>query len=260
MSTNASIHSNFGWLQKETSSRFNQINSHDTIREDKQFEPYVDNGGTILGLACSDFVVLACDNRLSENYLIKSRNISRIIQVSDNIFFAGICCFSDFSALKQLFARHMSQFLWENNHVISIEAFSSYLAILLYSRRTFPFYTFSIAVGIDRNGHGALYNYDAVGSFERVKASCVGKGQQLIQPMLDEISCMDEDDALWDLSGKSEGKSPFLELKEDEAVNLVKKAFLAAAEREISIGDGAEIYIISRDKHVKRMTFALPKH
>ena len=109
-------------------------------------------------------------------------------------------------------------------------------------------------------GHGALYNYDAVGSFERVKTSCLGKGQQLIQPMLDEFSGMEEDNALWDLSGKSEGRSPYLELNEDEAVNFVKKAFLAAAEREISIGDGAEIYIISRDKHVKRITFALPKH
>ena len=33
-------------------------------------------------------------------------------------------------------------------------------------------------------GRGAIYQYDALGSFERVIASCCGKGQQLIQPIL----------------------------------------------------------------------------
>jgi len=33
-------------------------------------------------------------------------------------------------------------------------------------------------------GHGAIYHYDALGSFERVMASCAGKGEHLIQPIL----------------------------------------------------------------------------
>ena len=45
---------------------------------------------------------------------------------------------------------------------------------------------------ISDTGHGALYRYDAVGSYERVRAVCVGKGEKLIQPLLDEITKMDE--------------------------------------------------------------------
>ena len=33
-------------------------------------------------------------------------------------------------------------------------------------------------------GRGAIYHYDALGSFERVIASCCGKGEHLIQPIL----------------------------------------------------------------------------
>ena len=41
-------------------------------------------------------------------------------------------------------------------------------------------------------GHGALYRYDAVGSYERVRAVCVGKGEKLIQPLLDEMTNMEQ--------------------------------------------------------------------
>jgi len=42
-----------------------------------------------------------------------------------------------------------------------------------------------------------LYRYDAVGSSERVTAACSGKGEQMIQPMLDEMTNMEEDLSLW---------------------------------------------------------------
>jgi 20S proteasome alpha/beta subunit len=56
---------------------------------------------------------------------------------------------------------------------------------------------------LDGQGHGALYRYDAVGSFKRVQAVCAGKGEKLIQPLLDEITDMEADedlDSLWSFS------------------------------------------------------------
>ena len=41
-------------------------------------------------------------------------------------------------------------------------------------------------------GQGALYRYDAVGSYERVRAVCAGRGEKLIQPLLDEITDMEK--------------------------------------------------------------------
>ena len=40
----------------------------------------------------------------------------------------------------------------------------------------------------------------------------------------------------------------------DDACNLVKKAFRAAAEREISVGDGCEIWILRKNKIVSNHT------
>ena len=46
-----------------------------------KFDPYIDNGGTIVGLAGKDYVIIASDTRLSNQYMIQSRNISRIFKV-----------------------------------------------------------------------------------------------------------------------------------------------------------------------------------
>ena len=41
----------------------------------------------LLGIAGRDFCVLACDTRLSDAYVIKSRNLSRIIEVETIFIF-----------------------------------------------------------------------------------------------------------------------------------------------------------------------------
>lgn len=46
-----------------------------------EFNPYRDNGGTVVGIAGKNFCLIASDTRLSDKYSIHSRNISRIFQV-----------------------------------------------------------------------------------------------------------------------------------------------------------------------------------
>lgn len=127
-----------------------------------------------------------------------------------------------------------------------------------------------------------MHRYDAVGSMERVAAVCSGKGEHLIQPLLDEITEMERDDSLWELS--SDGENAFIssahhapsvasnnadtqeiltqegslvaavkrghctDLSCEKACEVVRRAFCAAAEREITVGDGLEIWVLRRNK------------
>ena len=40
-------------------------------------------------------------------------------------------------------------------------------------------------VGLDNNGEGCVFSYDAIGTLERLKFTASGSGQTLIEPFLD---------------------------------------------------------------------------
>jgi 20S proteasome subunit beta 6 len=118
------------------------------------------------------------------------------------------------------------------------------------------------------SGHGALYHYDAIGSKERVSASCTGKGDKMIQPLLDELSGMEEDGSLWELSHEGteflSKKDPFIDINVGDATALVIRTFKAAAEREISVGDGVQLWILKRkadhEYTIEKSFYSLPMH
>jgi 20S proteasome subunit beta 6 len=85
-------------------------------------------------------------------------------------------------------------------------------------------------------GRGAVYNFDVVGSYQRVPVACVGSGESLIQPLLDNQIDRAHQQGLgrWEPS-------------ELEAVELVKDAFSSAGERDIHTGDHVRICIINKD-------------
>lgn len=85
----------------------------------------------------------------------------------------------------------------------------------------------------------------------------------MIQPILDELTKMDENDSLWNFEDQSENDR-YLDIDENEAIRIVQKAFRAAAEREISVGDGIEILILKNSGNLltscTRKLFPLPIH
>ena len=91
------------------------------------------------------------------------------------------------------------RYKWDSLRSLSISSMSSLLSHTLYQRRFMPYYSFCTLVGLDAEGRGAVYKYDAIGSCERVTATCSGKAEHLIQPLLDDISNLEGDDALWEV-------------------------------------------------------------
>ncbi len=215
-----------------------------------RFDPYINHSGTVVGIAGKDYALLASDLRLSEGYMIHSRNLSRIIEVSPGLAVCGSGCWSDTFTLASTLAHNAMMYEWQSLRPIGVAPMSNLLSAALYSKRMFPYFSFSILGGLDHEGRGALYRYDALGSFERVRAVCAGKGEQLMQPSLDSITNMEQDDELWRVEGGDgvfESKTAkVVDLDVDDAIKLVLGAFRSAAEREISIGDGVEVMVIAQ--------------
>lgn len=93
-------------------------------------------------------------------------------------------------------------------------------------------------------GIGAVYGYDAVGSFERVRVACAGGGLSIMQPVLDRLDAAEADDRA---GGGGKVGQPVVAVGLEEALALVRRAFVAGGERDISLGDEVEIVVLTRE-------------
>ena len=90
--------------------------------------------------------------------------------------------------------------------------------------------------GLNDDGIGEVYGYDAIGSYQLIHAGAFGSGQSLIQPLLDSQR-----------SFKNQKYIPNQDISLDYAKSLVKDGFQSAGERDIYTGDSVDIFIITKD-------------
>ncbi|CAI5759333.1 unnamed protein product [Candida verbasci] len=208
-----------------------------------RFNPYSDNGGTVLGIAGKDFAVLAGDTRQSEGYSIQSRYEKKIHNVGDNILMTANGFAADGVELIDQFKQQLKWYKFDNqNQKLKIGSAARYIQHLLYNKRFFPFYVHTLIAGLDDDGKGAIYSYDPVGSYEREQCRAGGAAASLIMPFLDnQVNFKNQM-----IPGTNENKTiEFLEL--DEVIKLVRDAFTSAGERHIYVGDGLEILIVTKE-------------
>ena len=210
-----------------------------------------------------DFVVVAADTRLSQGYSIHTRDCSKVTQLTDKCVIASCGMKADAITLHkhlkarmvhtsacrllpsttwlhetfcmfQCAVRSLVEVMYEHQHrkQPSVTAIAQMLATTLYYKRFFPYYTFNVLCGIDDEGKGAVYHYDAIGSFERVPYTTSGSGSSLVMSVLDAQIA----------KGNQTIDTPPLDKR--GIVELCKDVLSSVGERDIHTGDYGEIFLI----------------
>ena len=206
---------------------------------ERRFYPYDMNGGTVLAVAGKDFCILAADTRMTTGLSIMSRNQSKLYKINDGTVLASGGFRGDITTLQKTMRAKITQYEHKHNDTIKPHAVAQDLANTLYGKRFFPYYTWNLVGGLDLDGVGVVYTYDPVGNYERVRVSCAGSGESLIQPLLDNQ---------FERQHQSLGAKPpplHIDLELADAVDLVKDAFISAGQRDIRTGDSVEICVIT---------------
>lgn len=115
----------------------------------KDFEPYADNGGTIVAIAGKDFVIIGADTRLAEQYFIRSRKWTRIFELSKDILLASAGCAADLEGLKFELARTVGYAKIQRRADLGIGEVAGLLSTELYRRRSLPYLSYTLLVGLD---------------------------------------------------------------------------------------------------------------
>ena len=137
--------------------------------------------------------------------------------------------------------------MYQHNHKkpMSTQSVAQLLSTTLYRKRFFPYYAFNVLGGLDAEGNGVVYSYDAIGSFEKTQYSSTGSGQAYIIPFLDNVI------------GNNNRQEEKPVLGAEEVVELLKDAFLSAGERDIYTGDQIQITVLRKDTAPQTIYFAL---
>ena len=206
-----------------------------TTPYERRFNPYDFNGGTNVVLAGDDFAVAAGCTRMSTGYEILSRNQTKLFNLTPHTVLTTAGCMSDVTTLRRMLDARLTQYKHQTGKDMSTSAAAQLLGNTLYGRRFFPYYAFCMLAGLDEEGKGAVYGYDAVGSFKRDDYGSMGSGQKAIQPLLD------------NLIGHKHRQDENKKLTKEEAVAIVKDCFVIATERDIYTGDSVEISVITKE-------------
>ncbi|KAL8293705.1 hypothetical protein RQP46_000406 [Phenoliferia psychrophenolica] len=225
--------------------------------QQRAFNPYSENGGTILAISSQTFAIVAGDTRQSEGYSIQTRYARKCHQLTDEVVMAVQGFQADGSALVKRVKQRLEWYYHTHSTVPSLASIARMIQTMLYGKRFFPYYAYVILGGIDRDGTGAVYSFDPVGSYERESCRAAGAAQSLVQPFLDNMVYDKNQVRDPALPALVKGERPVIEL--ERVLGLVTDAFTGATERHIEVGDGLEMFVIEKGKGVRLVSLPLKR-
>ncbi|GBE61668.1 proteasome subunit beta type protein [Babesia ovata] len=201
------------------------------------FNPYVNNGGTVVSAVWNNCAVIAADTRLSVGYAIHTRNASKLKKLTSTCVLGTAGMQADMIALHVTLMRRIEMYKSQHYKEPPFHVIAQLLSTILYSRRFFPYYTFNILCGVDENGRGITCGFDAIGNYGFEPYMAKGTSASLITSVLDNH-----------LTSRNQEKHEEIKSLE-ELINVVKGAISSAVERDIYTGDCAEVIVIDSMVH-----------
>ncbi|QOJ78322.1 archaeal proteasome endopeptidase complex subunit beta [Infirmifilum lucidum] len=181
-------------------------------------------GTTTVGIAGSDFVVLAADRRATSGYFIASKQVWKIHEIDSHVAATIAGAVGDAQQLVDRLRAEARYYRATNGEGITIRSLATLASLILFSYR--PILVVQMLIGgIDSEGP-SLYSIDWLGTVTREKFSATGSGSPFAVSML-EHEYRDN-------------------LSLDEAVQLAVKAVRIALSRDPGSGEGVDVATITR--------------
>ncbi len=179
-------------------------------------------GATVVGMKCSDGVVVATDSLITWGTFVLTDKGIKAFKLTDTIVLASAGLTSDYQMLVNRLKAQIKLYELNQKKDITVKALSKMIANTLYSRRMAPLYIQTVVVGVDNDGP-QLFTMDMGGSLIPDEFTATGSGTASAYGVLED------------------GYKPSLTVKEAEeiAINAVKAGIARDAQ------SGGEIRVMS---------------
>ena len=189
-------------------------------------------GATVVGIKCSDGVVVATDSLITWGTHILSEKGVKAFKLTDTIVLASAGLTSDYQMLVNRLQAQIKLYELNQKKDITVKALSKMIANTLYSRRMAPLYVQTVVVGVDANGP-QLFTLDMGGSLMPDEFTAAGSGTATAYGVLED------------------GFKPDLTVKEAEviAINAVK----AGIARDAQSGGDVRVMSVTKSGVAERI-------
>ncbi|CAL9730924.1 proteasome subunit beta type-3 [Monosporozyma unispora] len=196
-------------------------------------DPSSINGGIVLAMAGKDCVAIASDLRLGNQSLGVSNNFEKISNFG-HVFLGITGLASDVITLNQVFRYKTNIYKLKEDRPIEPETFTQLVSTTLYEKRFGPYFVGPVVAGINsKTGKPYIAGFDLIGCVDEAKDFIVsGTASDQLFGMCESLY------------------EPNLEA--DDLFETISQALLNAADRDALSGWGAVVYIIKKDKVIKR--------
>ncbi len=183
-------------------------------------------GATVVGLKCSDGVVLAAEKRVSWGRMVMSRHGKKVFQITPRMGLAFAGMVSDMQALTREVTAYANLYNLEHNREITVRSMDKLISNMLFQRRMMPLLMETVVGGVDGDGP-ALFSMDPVGSLIPDPYITAGTGAPIAMGLL-EAQYSEEMDV-------------------EAGAELALNAIRSAVARDVTSGDGVDILLIRVD-------------
>ena len=189
-------------------------------------------GTTILGMVCTDGVVVASERRATMGTLIAHKSTKKLHKIDEHLALCTAGLVGDLQTLSRYLSAEVNLYRLKRGAKMPVKSAATLMSNILNQRKFYPYYVQLVLAGWDSSG-GHVYSLDAAGGAIPDKYTAGGSGSPYVFGVLEDLY---RDD-----------------LKSDEGVTIAARAITAAMGRDSASGNGADIAIIS-DKEFKMIS------
>lgn len=196
-------------------------------------DPFSINGGTAVAMVGKDCIAIASDMRLGSQSLGVSNNFEKIFNY-DHVFFGLTGLASDVITVNEDFRKKTNLYKMREERSMEPQTFANLVSSSLYERRFGPWFVGPIVAGINsKSGIPFVCGFDSIGCIDFAKDFIVSGTAS------DQLFGMCE--ALYEP-----------DLEPEDLFECISQALLNAADRDALSGWGAVVYIVTKEKVIKR--------
>ncbi|KAH3680592.1 hypothetical protein WICPIJ_008212 [Wickerhamomyces pijperi] len=196
-------------------------------------DPSSINGGSVVAMVGKDCVAIASDLRLGNQSLGLSNKFEKIYNYG-NVYLGLTGLGTDAITLNEVFRYKTNLFKLREERSIEPETFANLVSSTLYEKRFGPYFIGPVVAGINSiTSKPFICGFDLIGCIDFAKDFIVsGTATDQLYGMCESLYEPD--------------------LEPEDLFETISQALLNAADRDALSGWGAVVYIITKDKVVKR--------